>query len=190
MLATSHACWTSWLARDAAWRWWAIAGSVAPDAPAIGRVAWLRTRDPPGQRDVARIYEQAPWRQVHRAAHAVWPPLALAAVARDPRVRALAAGWAGHLAVDLASHSDDAWPPLWPLSQRRLRSPLSYWQRDRHATLVMAADLTANLLILRGRPSAVAAVAVVATSASLIARTARRDRAVDRRARPLCSRRS
>lgn len=178
MLTTTHASWTALVAADASWRRWAIAGSVAPDAPAIGRAAWLLVRDRSGGRSFDRVYGQPPWRQVHRAVHAVWGPLALALLARDPRGRALAAGWAGHLAVDLATHHRDAWPPLWPLTERRLRSPLSYWQRDRHATLVMSADLVTNLLALRRRPSAIAAVAAATTCASLAARAA----AVRRRA--------
>lgn len=177
MLATTHASWTSWLVGDAAWRRWAIAGSVAPDAPAISRGLWVLAAGRSGERAFDRIYRRSPWREIHRAVHAVWAPLALAALARDPRGRALCAGWAGHLVVDLATHSDDAWPHLWPLSERRLRSPISYWERDRHATLVMSVDLASNVLALRQRPSPIAVVAVVTTSVSLLARARRAHRA-------------
>lgn len=170
MLTTTHASWTAGLAGDASWRRWAIAGAVAPDAPAIVRAVWLLARRRSAGPGYDRIYGQRPWREVHRAVHAVWAPATVAALARDSRGRALAAGWAGHLAVDLATHSDDAWPPLWPLSDRRLRSPVSYWQRDRHARLVLVADLAANVLALRRRPGTVTVLAVLTTSASLVTR--------------------
>jgi hypothetical protein len=166
VLAFSHANWTQLVTRGRPKAGWAIAGSVLPDAPAILRGAWVLGRRTPRAEAIRRIYRQPPWRQVHLGAHAVWGPLALGAVARGPAARSLTAGWAGHLAVDYATHHDDAWPPFWPVSDRRFRSPLSYWQPEYRATAVLAVDLAAGLLALR-RPNPVALAAVVSTVLAL-----------------------
>lgn len=62
-------------------------------------------------------------------------------------VRALALGWVGHNLVDLATHASDARPHLWPVSRRRWRSPLSYWERPSHAVPVLIAEHLALLAI-------------------------------------------
>ena len=49
-------------------------------------------------------------------------------------------GWAGHNLIDLATHSSDARPHLWPLSRRRWRSPISYSERGSHALSVLVVD--------------------------------------------------
>src|SRR5581483_3751864 len=71
-----------------------------------------------GGRD-ARSAGHPPLRPARRRRPAGHAGVVLGAVAlfarRSPRLRALALGWAGHLAVDYLSHSTDAWPPLWPL---------------------------------------------------------------------------
>src|SRR5581483_1187176 len=87
---------------------------------------------------------------------------------RSPRLRALALGWAGHLAVDYLSHSTDAWPPLWPLSGRGYPSPVSYWERERHAALWSRVETAAlALATLRGPRGAgrLAGLAVAAAAA-------------------------
>lgn len=143
MLATSHLFWSAH-ARPSATRWWLL-GAVAPDLPAIARAAALHARGTPAEDVCARTYHCSPWREVQLGAHSVFAPLALAAVRRRG-ARELAAGWLGHLVVDALTHHDDAWPALWPLSPRRWRSPLSYWQREHHARPLLVAELTALLL--------------------------------------------
>lgn len=56
-------------------------------------------------------------------------------------------GWAGHVLADALTHAEDARPILWPLSRRRLRSPVSYWDRSRHALLFALAEHGALLLV-------------------------------------------
>ena len=116
-----------------------------PDLPAAIRGAWVITARAPRHEALDRIYHRPPWREVHLAAHAAWGPLVLLAANRGPRARALAAGWAGHLAVDYVTHHDDAWPPAWPLSPRRWRAPVSYWQREHHAVALLAADIVGSI---------------------------------------------
>ncbi len=146
MLATSHLFWSAH-ARPSATRWWLL-GAVAPDLPAIARAAALRARGSRLDDVCAQTYHRSPWREVQLSAHSVLAPLALAALRRRA-ARQLAAGWLGHLVIDALTHHDDAWPPLWPLSQRRWRSPLSYWQREHHARQLLAAELIAVIFAAR-----------------------------------------
>lgn len=132
VLTSSHVYWTWRLTPRAAAV--AVVGAVLPDLPALAVGAVLVGRGRRGRELFRTIYHRPPWREVHLAAHSAFGPLALAARG-GRRARLLAAGWGGHLAIDLVSHHDDAWPHLWPLSRRRWRSPVSYWQSSRHATL-------------------------------------------------------
>jgi phospholipid N-methyltransferase len=78
------------------------------------------------------------------AAHSVLAPaavLAAAALLRSGRLAALGAGWAGHILCDVPVHHTDARPHGYPLSARRFHSPVSFWDRRRHAGLVTAAEL-------------------------------------------------
>jgi hypothetical protein len=166
VLAFSHANWTHLLTRGRPSARWAVAGSVLPDSPAILRGAWVLGRGTPRAEAIRQIYRLPPWRYMHLSAHSVWGPLVLGALARGPATRSLAAGWAGHLAVDYATHHDDAWPPFWPAWNRRFRSPLSYWQPEYRAIPVLGVDLAVGLFALR-RPTPLALAAVVSTALAL-----------------------
>lgn len=121
-------------------------GGVLPDLPATTGFALLPGRGVERERLLAEVYEREPWRSVQRAAHSALAAGLLAAVARRrPRARALASGWAGHLVVDYASHADDAWPPLWPVTRARWPSPVSYWQEEHHARAWSAGECLALL---------------------------------------------
>jgi len=41
-----------------------------------------------------------------------------------------------HVAIDFLVHADDAHKHLWPLTEWRFHSPISYWQDDHHGRLV------------------------------------------------------
>jgi hypothetical protein len=168
MLTTSHAFWTWRAARGRPSVAEAVLGAVAPDLP--GWIGWgaLSARGVPREELLGALYHDWPWREVHLAVHAVWGPALAAALGR----RALAAGWLGHLLVDYATHHDDAWPPLWPLSGRAWRSPVSYWQREHHArawTTVEVAALAAAVLADRGSRRAVAVGALAIAAWPLVA---------------------
>jgi hypothetical protein len=173
VLATTHAHWTARLTADRAWSAWAVAGSVAPDAPALVRAAWVLGGRRTSREDaLGRIYHEPPWREIHLAAHAAWAPVVAAAVAGalgagDARARALALGWAGHLAVDYVTHHDDAWPPGWPLTGARYRAPLSYWQADHHAAALLGADAALSLAAAVRRPTRLSVLALTMTGLAL-----------------------
>jgi hypothetical protein len=140
----AHAYWTWRLARGRPRGGWAVLGAVAPDVPAIGIAAALLLRGVPREAVLEEVYQRPGRRQLHRAAHSMFAPALMALAARRSRAgRAVAAGWAGHLAVDYASHHTDAWPPLWPLRRRGWPSPLSYWEPDHHARAWSAAETIA-----------------------------------------------
>jgi phospholipid N-methyltransferase len=124
----------------------AALGAVIPDLPywLLGAALAVRKR---GRRELrARLgYDgsELNW-PPDLAAHSVLAPaavLAAAALARSGRLAALGAGWAGHILCDVPVHHTDARPHGYPLSARRFRSPVSFWDPDRHAGLVTAAEL-------------------------------------------------
>src|SRR5256885_820286 len=107
---------------------WAVLGSVAPDllGTAIGLALAARRTARADLLDA--IWHDRRWRPLHLAAHSALTPLAIAlAGRRSPPARALAAGWAGHLALDAATHSSDPWPLVWPPRAPGWPSPVSYW---------------------------------------------------------------
>ncbi len=137
---------------------WAALGATLPDLPAIAGVMWLFA----GRRRVTRrvlreeACERGPFGGPDAALHSALPVAALllfyrAAGAREGRLAgaplAFLLGWAGHVLADALTHAEDARPILWPLSRRRLRSPVSYWDRSRHALLFALAEHGALLLV-------------------------------------------
>lgn len=142
VLTTTHGYATGLLTRRARrHRATIVLGGVLPDLPALGLAA-LTARRGGGGGTVDRVYSDDRTLWLHRGVHSAFAPLLLwSASPAGGRGRALARGWAGHLAVDLVTHHSDAWPMLWPLSHRRWPSPVSYWESDRHAGTLRAAEL-------------------------------------------------
>ncbi|MGI8632200.1 MAG: hypothetical protein ACR2NA_06565 [Solirubrobacterales bacterium] len=156
MQTNGHAYWTHRVVRRVGGRTGpAVAGSVAPDVPAALRLAFLLLRGYGGTELLDRAYHRSPWRELHLAIHSVVTPAAVVALAQlvgpahRPTLRALAAGWLSHQLVDYATHADDAWPPLWPLSQRRVRA-LSYWQPEHGARELGALEVGALAVMVLG----------------------------------------
>jgi hypothetical protein len=150
VLTTSHAYWTWRVARRRPGGWAAVAGAVAPDAPALALAAVALFRGLRGPAVLRWAYHRPGPARLHVAAHSALVPAAILLAGRGPAARALAAGWAGHLAADALTHADDAWPHLAPLSRRAFASPLSYWQREHGARAWSAAETAALALALAG----------------------------------------
>jgi hypothetical protein len=171
MHVTSHAFWTSLLARRVGARHagWAALGAALPDLPAAGLTVGLvvagRTPRVAGDEVFAPRFEP-----VHRAVHSALVPAALAIAARAAsRGSAFALGWLGHLAVDLVSHHSDARPLAWPLSMAVWRSPVSHWEADHGAAAWNAVDAAALVVtaIRESRPGArLAAIGAAAVAAA------------------------
>jgi phospholipid N-methyltransferase len=123
----------------------AALGAVIPDLPYWVLGAALAVRGRSREQMRARLgYDgsELNWAP-DLAAHSVLAPaavLAAAALLRSSRLAALGAGWAGHILCDIPVHHTDARPHGYPLWSRRFHSPLSAWDRRRHAGPVTAAE--------------------------------------------------
>lgn len=62
-------------------------------------------------------------------------------------VMLFAAGALLHTLADFPVHTDDAHVHLWPFSQWRFHSPISYWQRENHGDVVSAIEAIAGLAL-------------------------------------------
>jgi phospholipid N-methyltransferase len=133
--------------------WLAAAGAVLPDVPYLARAAGILTRERGRVRRhdaLARLdYYDTPAWTPDLALHSFLPAahmlgLYMLLPRRHIRTReavlAFALGWAGHNLVDLGTHASDARPHLWPLTNWRWRSPVSYWERRFHGTSVLVAE--------------------------------------------------
>lgn len=138
---------------------WGATGAVLPDLPAIAGAAWLgswrRPLEQPGFR--GEVCARRSFSGPDAALHSALPvgTLLLALWTRGSRrqkayrpLLALLAGWVGHVLVDALTHAEDARPILWPVSERRFRSPISYWDRSHHARAFTMFEHGALVLLL------------------------------------------
>lgn len=139
----------------------ATLGATLPDLPALLGAAWLAATRPDHlsresfESDVCgRTLFARPDAALH-AAPPVSAAFALYAISgakdRDPDgiLLAFLLGWAGHVVSDALTHGTDARPILWPFSNRRFESPVSYRERDRHAIPFTIAEHAATLAVVR-----------------------------------------
>lgn len=137
---------------------WGASGATLPDLPAVAGAAWLGLRRRRLDRTEFReeVCARRSFSGPDATLHSVLPVGALLLISwalssseRSPRKPLLAflMGWAGHVLADALAHAEDARPILWPLSKRRLRSPISYWDRSRHARAFTLAEHGASLLL-------------------------------------------
>ena len=121
----------------------AALGATLPDFPIALGAAWLLARrsSPLGREELdAEVCSRTVFRGPDAALHSALPVgAALAACVAVGLSRgstgaplAFLLGWSGHALADALTHADDARPLLWPLSDRRFRGPVSYWDRGRH----------------------------------------------------------
>ncbi len=134
----------------------AALGAALPDLPAIAGAFWLGARR---RRWLTRTEfckeacEKGPFGGPDAALHSALPVtllLALWAVSGERKRRARTAfllGWLGHVLADALTHAEDARAVLWPLSRRRLRSPVSYWDHSRHALPFALAEHGTSLFV-------------------------------------------
>jgi hypothetical protein len=108
----------------------------------------------------SELYHRPLWQAVTAPLHSFPVALVLVALAAWRRSRsglAFAASFFLHAAVDLPFHHLDAHRHLWPVSDYRFLSPLSYWDSAHHARWVvpveMAVLIGCSLLLWRRHPS-------------------------------------
>ncbi len=131
-------------------------GAVLPDGPAIAGAAWLAANRLGGfsrGEFEKEVCGRSAFAGPDAALHSVLP-VAIAALGAPSffgrgKMRtvlpAFVLGWACHVAADVLTHGSDARPLLWPVSNYRFKSPLSYRERDRHALPFTVAEHAAVL---------------------------------------------
>jgi membrane-bound metal-dependent hydrolase YbcI (DUF457 family) len=139
----------------------AALGATIPDAPAALGAAWLRTRRKTfSRRDFeAEVCGRRRFRGPDAALHSAL--VAAIALLAERGVRgessAFTLGWAGHVLTDLLTHGSDARPFLWPVSERRFESPVSYREKERCGRTFTAVEhgaaFAALLLLVAARGS-------------------------------------
>ncbi len=134
-------------------------GAALPDLPALAGAVWLGSRRRRLNRSALceEVCAKPSFAGPDAALHSVLPVGALLLILwtlgskelsqRKPLLTFLI-GWVGHVLTDALTHAEDARPILWPISEWRLRSPISYWDRSRYArTFTMAEHGTLLLLV-------------------------------------------
>ncbi|MEM6412681.1 MAG: cobalamin biosynthesis protein CobQ [Pseudomonadota bacterium] len=136
-----------------------IAGALIPDAAIYVLFVWAVATGIPQETVWGEIYWQEPWQTWTAAGNSV--PLyltglliSLALITPNdgrPRWQALPALFClaalTHLAGDFPLHNDDAHQHLWPLSEWRFYSPVSYWDRDHFAGIVAPLETLLGLAL-------------------------------------------
>lgn len=108
----------------------AAAGGLTPDLAAFALVLWALVGGMDAETIFRTAYFSASWQAVMAPFHSA--PLWLAAFAlawtlRRPAAAAFAGSGLLHQAFDFPVHADDPHRHLWPLSDWRFESPVSYW---------------------------------------------------------------
>jgi hypothetical protein len=136
---------------------WGALGAALPDLPVIAGALWLgarRRRWPTRQVLCEEACEKGPFREPDAALHSALPAVLLLTLCltsgtgkRRPAPPAFFLGWLGHVLADALTHAQDARPILWPLSRRRFRGPVSYWDRAHYALPFALAEHGALLFV-------------------------------------------
>ena len=132
---------------------WGAAGAALPDIPTLVKAAnllWGRRASMTKDEFLGAMeYFEEPSGRADLSLHSLVPEGALLGLYKvlglekmdsDKALLSFLVGWAGHNAVDFLTHSKDARPILWPLSQWRWMSPISYWDRECYAVPAMLVE--------------------------------------------------
>ncbi len=120
----------------------AAPGATFPDFPAVAGAAWLGQRRRRHERPEFReeVCKKSSFAGPDAALYSTLPVGALLLIfwTFGPSERSLGKpllgflmGWAHHILADALTHTEDALPILWPISERRFRIP--YLDRSHHA---------------------------------------------------------
>lgn len=134
----------------------AIAGALLPDLSIFVLFGWAVATGIPQETLWRETYWTEPWQTLGAISNSapLWGLLALS-------LRALTGTWLSvttvlplaaltHIAGDFPLHNGDAHQHVWPVSDWRFHSPVSYWERDHFAGIVapLEAILGAGLSIV------------------------------------------
>jgi len=117
-----------------------VLGAILPDVPILLFYAWAKlARGLPESTIWTTAYYEPAWQNVIDGFHSL-PLILLALLAayllKAPRATALFASMALHVPEDLLLHAEDAHRHLYPFSDWRFQSPLSYWNPAHHGRLL------------------------------------------------------
>ena len=126
----AHALWMLYLTRGRPWRRWAVLWSVAPDLAYVPMILVYHVARGWSLPVHLAAWEWAWQHPLTNAPHAV--PVCIAGLAlvrwrRPAWFSAAAVGWGSHVVIDAVTHVTDAYPLLWPFTDRRFPSVVSYW---------------------------------------------------------------
>jgi hypothetical protein len=143
-------------ARDAA------VGATLPDIPVALGVAWLWTKRKTFSRNDFddEVCGRSFFREPDAAFHSALVAASAIVLERSlwQKNSAFTLGWAGHVIADFLTHGSDARPVLWPLSEGRFQSPVSYREKERYGKIFTSFEHAAVfavviLLLLEARRS-------------------------------------
>ena len=145
-----------------------LLGSIAPDVPlfflSIGGAAWFSWVEKMQPREIAKhmykdlFYNDPIWISLHNVLHS--PTVLITALAVlffiRGRENVLKSWWTWffgscllHTLVDIPVHHDDGPLIFWPLNwSYRFASPLSYWDRNHYASIVIPFEITLAIVLL------------------------------------------
>ncbi|SDF42317.1 hypothetical protein SAMN05216241_10148 [Limimonas halophila] len=123
----------------------ALAGAFAPDAALFVLFGWAKlVQGVPDGVIFDELYWTPGWQIPLAVSNSVvvWGALGLLALwlRRGWLIAFVLAGLV-HLGCDFALHHGDAYPHLWPLSDWRFQSPVSYWNPAHHGEIVQPLEL-------------------------------------------------
>jgi membrane-bound metal-dependent hydrolase YbcI (DUF457 family) len=150
----SHFLWNLIAARGRSWGLPFAVGAVLPDVVYFPLMIRILLTEGPGEWGDLALWDAATAHPITRALHSYLP-------AGLAFVLAYLAGWMwllpwlggvlSHVLLDMLTHVSDAYPILWPLSDYRFPTPISYWDPAYHGrefNLIEQTALFGTLLVL------------------------------------------
>lgn len=132
-----------------------VAGALVPDLAIYTLFVWSKIAGIPEWRVWTELYFAPPWSDAVTVGNSA--PLYLAlllvglAIAARWRIGVLIAFFAGaaliHVASDLPVHAADAHAHLWPFSDWRFRSPVSYWDPNHNGDVFAIAEAVFGVVL-------------------------------------------
>lgn len=132
-----------------------IAGALVPDLAIYTLFVWSKFAGIPERTVWSELYYQPPWSDAVTVGNAA--PLYIAllviglAASQWTRLASLLTYFSIaallHLATDFPVHVDDAHAHLWPLSEWRFRSAVSYWNPDHHGNWFALFEIAIGIVL-------------------------------------------
>ncbi|MEO0792157.1 MAG: hypothetical protein AAFY27_06385 [Pseudomonadota bacterium] len=127
-------------------------GALVPDLWIFGFYGWSKFVDgETSNRIWSVLYWQEPWQTigaVFNSAPLFAGLLALGVVLRSTLLVVVSAAALIHIGLDFPVHADDAHRHLWPLTDWRFHSPISYWDPQHHGRIVSLLEIAGAMALI------------------------------------------